>query len=63
MFLGTTREGRLGPRVAQFVQHQLKTKYDLMLLGKHIFRGFKMKSILASKPFSMMLKMAASNVR
>ncbi|PVD32220.1 hypothetical protein C0Q70_07652 [Pomacea canaliculata] len=31
IFLGTTREGRLGPRVAKFVQDHLKSKYDVTL--------------------------------
>lgn len=34
IFLGTTREGRLGPRVAKFVQDHLKSKYDVTLFGE-----------------------------
>ena len=35
MFLGSVREGRLGIRVAKFIQEQLKTKYDITLFGKY----------------------------
>jgi hypothetical protein len=35
MFLGTVREGRLGPRVAKFVQEQLKSKYDISVFGEY----------------------------
>lgn len=31
VFLGSVREGRLGARVAQFVQDQIKSKYDVTL--------------------------------
>ncbi|KAK7091433.1 NADH-dependent flavin reductase subunit 1-like [Littorina saxatilis] len=31
MFLGTVREGRLGPRVTKFIQAQLQSKYDITL--------------------------------
>jgi len=36
IFLGTTREGRLGERVAKFVRTSLekKNKYEITLLGK-----------------------------
>ena len=36
MFLGTVRDGRLGPRVAKFVQGQLQTKYNITLFGERL---------------------------
>lgn len=40
IFLGTTREGRLGPRVAKFVQDHLKSKYDVTLFGERFYHGY-----------------------
>ena len=37
IFLGSTREGRLGERVASFVQKQLKDKHEVSLFGKYFF--------------------------
>lgn len=37
LFLGSTREGRMGLRVAKFVQGQLESKnFDVELFGKWI---------------------------
>ena len=35
VFLGSTREGRLGERVSKFVMNSLKNQYDLHLFGKY----------------------------
>ena len=41
IFLGSTREGRLGERVCKFVMNTLKDKYDLTLFGRYnIKKGF-----------------------
>ena len=34
VFLGSTRDGRLGERVGKFVMNSLKDTHDLILLGK-----------------------------
>ena len=36
IFLGSTREGRLGERVSKFVMNSLQEKYELTLFGKCI---------------------------
>lgn len=43
MFLGTVREGRLGPRVTKFIQAQLQSKYDITLFGEYVYSSLELE--------------------